>query len=67
MARCKLKDKNREEIKVNINATGDFLYNAGSVIELKDFGFYDGKYMLKKVQHTVDNSGYTCKLECYKC
>lgn len=67
LARCKLKDKNREEIKVNINATGDFLYNAGSVIELKDFGFYDGKYMLKKVQHTVDNSGYTCKLECYKC
>lgn len=67
LARCKLKDKNRDEIKININAMGDFAYNAGSVIELGNFGFYDGKYMLKKVQHTVDNGGYVCKLECYKC
>lgn len=67
LARCKLKDKNRDEIKININVMGDFIYNAGSVIELDNFGFYNGKFMLKKVQHTVDNGGYVCKLECYKC
>lgn len=65
LAKNKLREKNREEIKVNLQVVGDFSYHAGSTIELKNFGFYDGKYMLKKVNHEV-GSGYTCKLECYK-
>ena len=67
LARCKLKEKNREEWKVNLTTIGNFNLLAGNTIELDNFGAYSGKYMLKKVVHDVSNSGYTCKLECYKC
>ena len=67
LARCKLKEKNREEWKVNLTTIGDFNLLAGNTIQLDNFGAYNGKYMLKKVVHDVGSSGYTCKLECYKC
>ena len=66
LARKKLKEKNREEITVNLNVVGDFVYFAGQNIQLEDFGFYDGRYMIKKVTHSV-GKGYTCSLELYKC
>ena len=66
LAKNKLKEKNREEIKITLTVLGDFVYNAGSSIQLEDFGFYTGKYLIKKVTHDIGN-GYTCKLECYKC
>lgn len=66
LARCKLKSQNREEIKIRLKVMGDFIYNAGSVIEIKNFGFYDGKYMIKKSTFTVSD-GFTCDLEIYRC
>lgn len=66
LAKKKLKEKNREEITVNLSVIGDFIYLAGQTLELKDFGFYDGRYMIKKVTHSV-GKGYTCSLETYKC
>lgn len=66
LAKKKLKEKNREEITVNLSVIGDFIYLAGQTLELKDFGFYDGRYMIKKVSHDV-GKGYTCSLEMYKC
>ena len=66
LAKKKLKEKNREEITVNLNVIGDFIYLAGQTLELKNFGFYDGRYMIKKVTHSV-GKGYTCSLELYKC
>ena len=66
LAKKKLKEKNREEITVNLSVIGDFIYLAGQTLELKDFGFYDGRYMIKKVTHSV-GKGYTCSLEMYKC
>lgn len=66
LAKKKLKEKNREEITVNLSVIGDFIYLAGQTLELKDFGFYDGRYMIKKVTHNV-GKGYTCSLELYKC
>lgn len=66
LAKKKLKEKNREEITVNLSVIGDFIYLAGQTLELKDFGFYDGRYMIKKVSHDV-GKGYTCSLELYKC
>lgn len=66
LAKKKLKEKNREEITVNLNVIGNFIYLAGQTLELKDFGFYDGRYMIKKVTHSV-GKGYTCSLEMYRC
>lgn len=66
LAKKKLKEKNREEITVNLSVIGDFIYLAGQTLELKDFGFYDGRYMIKKVSHDV-GKGYTCSLEMYRC
>lgn len=66
LAKRKLKEKNRDEITIRLNVIGDFALLAGNCIELKDYGFYDGKYLLKKVTHNV-GSGYTCSVEAYKC
>ena len=65
LAKNKLKDKNRDEIKVRMKVLGDFIYNAGLTVQLEGFGFYDGKFMIKKVVHNVGN-GYTCDLDLYK-
>ena len=66
LARKKLKEKNREEVKVTLQVIGDFIYFAGQNIQLDDFGFYSGKYMIKRATHSV-GKGYTCSLELYKC
>lgn len=67
LAKKKLRDKNKDEIKVNLTTTGRFDYVAGNVIELKDHGFYSGRYIIEKATHTIGTSGYTVSLELRKC
>lgn len=66
LARHKLREKNREEVKVQITTTGDFSLLSGNVIELMDHGFYSGRYLIEKATHKV-GSGYETSLECYRC
>lgn len=66
LARHKLREKNREEVKVQITTIGDFSLLSGNVIELIDHGFYSGKYLIEKATHKV-GSGYETSLECYRC
>lgn len=66
LARHKLREKNREEVKVQITTTGDFSLLSGNVIDLMDHGFYSGRYLIEKATHKVGN-GYETSLECYRC
>lgn len=66
LARHKLREKNREEVKVQITTTGDFSLLSGNVIELKNHGFYSGRYLIEKATHKV-GSGDETSLECYRC
>ena len=66
LAKKELRKKNQEEIKVQLQVIGDFIYLAGQNIELADFGFYSGKYCIEKATHSV-GKGYTCSLELRRC
>lgn len=66
LARKKLREKNREEIKVSVTVIGRFDYVAGNVVELTGHGFYDGRYLIERATHKVGN-GYEVSLELRKC
>lgn len=66
LAKKELRKKNQDEIKVTLQVIGDFIYLAGQNLELKDFGFYSGKYCIEKATHSV-GKGYTCSLELRRC
>lgn len=66
LAKKKLHDKNKDEFKLNLTVVGDFSLLSGRVIELKNFGFYDGKWLIERARHKV-GGGYDVSLECHKC
>ena len=66
LAKKKLREKNQEEIKVNLTVIGDFIYSAGLVIELVNHGFYSGNYIIERVNHKI-GGGYECDLELRRC
>lgn len=66
LARKKLKEKNREETKVQLTMLGDFTLRAGSTIELTDFDIFNGKYLIQKATHTVGTGGYETSIEVSK-
>lgn len=66
LAKKELRKKNQDEIKVQLQVIGDFVYLAGQNIELADFGFYSGKYCIEKATHSI-GKGYTCSLELRRC
>jgi len=35
---------------------------AGNTVELKGWGAWDGKYIIKQAKHTVSKSGYTTQI-----
>lgn len=67
LAKKELRDKNKEEVKVQLELVGGFEYLAGNVIELDDsYGFYAGNYIIEKATHKV-GGGYNCSVELRKC
>lgn len=66
LAKKKLREKNREEQTVSMTIYGSFYCCAGNCFTLKNFGAFDGKYILTKATHNV-GSKYTCDLEFHKC
>lgn len=66
LARKKLRDKNKDEIKINLSTVGRFDYLSGRVIELTGHGFYDGRYLIERARHKIGD-GYECDLELRKC
>ena len=65
LAKKKLREKNKEEQTVSMTVYVSFFCCAGNCFTLKNFGKFDGKYILTKATHNV-GSGYTCNLELRK-
>ena len=57
---------NKKETTVTIETVGAFEFLAGNVIELKNFGKFDGNYLIEKARHQLGN-GYECSLELRRC
>ena len=66
LAKKKLREKNKDEIKISLDVVGSFALVAGNCVELKNCGFFDGKYIIEKANHTIGD-GYTVRLELRKC
>ena len=67
LAKKKLRQKNKDAIKINLTVVGSFELLAGNCVELKSHGFYDGKYIIEKSTHNVSDDGYTVRFELRKC
>ena len=61
---CKerLNAANSKEITGNISLMGDLRYVGGSNVEVKNFGAFDGKYLIESATHTLGNS-YTTSIK----
>ena len=66
LARKKLREKNKDEVKVELTVTGRFEYLSGQVVELTGHGFYDGRYLIERARHKVGD-GYEVDLELRRC
>lgn len=66
LAKKKLREKNKEEIKMSLSLVGNFIYLSGNVIELKNFGWYSGNFIIEKATHKIGN-GYEVTVELRKC
>ncbi len=58
---------NKYEITGSFTFPGNPLLAAGNVVELADFGFGDGKYIIKQAKHSISASGYTTQISIRKC
>lgn len=57
-----LREKNSKEYTGYIECDGDISLVTGVAIELKNWGEFDGKYIIKKAIHTIRDSLYTTKI-----
>lgn len=58
---------NKFEITGTFTFPGDPKLAAGNTVELCDFGFGDGKYIVKSAKHSISSSGYTTQVTLRKC
>lgn len=64
-AQKKLREKNKWETTGTIEVPGDSKYQAGLTCIVKNFGKYDGTYIIVQVIHS-GGSGYNCSLKLRK-
>ena len=64
LARAELRDKNSQEITGSFSGMGDTRYVAGTILELKGWGKFDNKYVIKEAKHSFSfDAGYTSDVE----
>jgi phage protein D len=66
LAKKSLREKNQDEVTGSITCMGYVDLSAGLTVTVKDFGHFDGKYIISQVRHTL-GSGYTCSVDIRKC
>lgn len=57
-----LRLKNKYEYTATFTFPGDPTLLASSTVELKGWGAWDGKYIIKSAKHSVSRSGYTTQI-----
>ena len=66
LAKKKLREANKEEMTGYFTTIGNHNFAAGQVIELKNFGHFDGNYLVTKVSHDIKED-YTTKIDIRRC
>ena len=63
LAMKKLREKNKDEMKVTVTLPGSTILVGGVTVKLSGWGVFDGKYFTEQANHDVGGSGYTTKLD----
>ena len=66
LAESLLRLHNKYELTASFTLPGEPKLLAGCAVELKNWGPWDGKYIIKKARHQLDQSGYTTQVELRK-
>lgn len=66
LAKRRLREKNSTEVTASFSVVGSFDYVAGVTVDVKGFGYFDGKYIITRVSHSLSR-GYSCSLELRRC
>lgn len=66
LAKKKLREKNRDEWTISIDAMGDFNLLAAMTVNVLGFGKFDGKYIITSAKHDMGN-GYTTSIDLRRC
>lgn len=66
LAKKKLREKNKDEVKVSMTLPGNVLLVGGVTVALSGWGTFDGKYFIEQANHDVGGSGYTTKIDLRK-
>ena len=62
LAEAKLRELNAKVMTGSMTLVGNVKCCAGTVIEIKGFGSFDGRFIIEEAKHSVGNSGYTTDL-----
>lgn len=65
LAKKRLRQKNKEEIRFSLSMVGNITLVCGVTVMLQGWGAFDGKYFVEQATHE-GGSGYTTKLELYR-
>lgn len=63
VAKSRLDKQNAGKVSGSLTLVGTPILVAGSVIELKNFGLFDGRYLIVKSTHTQSRSGYETSID----
>jgi len=63
LAKKRLRQKNKEEVRFSITMVGDVALVAGVTVLLQGWGKFDGKYFIDEAVHEGGGNGYTTKVE----
>lgn len=66
LAKKKLREANKEQVTGTFTTIGNHNFAAGQIIEMKNFGKFDGRYLAVKVTHTV-NEQYVTSIDIRRC
>lgn len=58
-----LKEVNRKKTLCDIGVIGDTRILSGMAVELRDFGVFDGKYVVEETEHVLDRGGYETRIK----
>jgi hypothetical protein len=65
-ARAALRQANKDAQRATLELMGDYMLVQGVTVELSGFGAFDAVYIVEAARHTVNQSGYTTRIELRK-
>lgn len=66
ICRKALEKQNKETNPARFSIAPRIPLSAKSIVEIKDFGVFDGRYLVNSVGHNISSSGYSVELDCVK-